>query len=186
MTYDAPEERLARELAPGEELLWSGRPRRGLMLRASDAWAIPFSLFWCGFAIFWEYSVWANGSPWFFRLWGVPFVLVGLYLVIGRFFVDAMERRRTIYGVTSSRVLILTGLFRESIRSVRLRSLAATSLTERADRSGTIVLGREFQGRSVAWERWPGSRKSEPPMLEGIPDVRNVHDLIRRAQATAE
>ena len=73
------------------------------MLRASDAFAIPFGLLWCGFAIFWEWSVVSGGrAPWFFELWGVPFVAVGLYLVFGRFIADAYQRGRTVYGITWS------------------------------------------------------------------------------------
>ena len=79
-------------LGPGEKLLWSGQPEAGLKLRGSDAIVIPFSLMWAGFALFWEYSVLGTNAPLFFKLWGIPFVLVGLYMVVGRFFVDAWMR----------------------------------------------------------------------------------------------
>jgi hypothetical protein len=72
-------QRIERELQPGERLLWSGRPRQGLMFRPADALYIPFSLFWCAFAIFWEVSVLKEGL-WFFVIWGIPFVLVGLFI----------------------------------------------------------------------------------------------------------
>jgi len=134
-----PEQRLARELAAGESLLWSGRPKQGFMLRPQDSFLIPFSLLSCGFAIFWEASVVSSGAPWFFKLWGIPFVLVGLYFVAGRFVVEARQRARTLYGITSSRVIIISGLVRESIQSIQLRGLYDVSLTERPDRSGTIV-----------------------------------------------
>ena len=66
------------------------RPR----VRPGDAGLIPFSLLWCGFAIFWESLAMKTGEllP---ELWGVPFVLVGLYFVFGRFVVDAYVRAHT-------------------------------------------------------------------------------------------
>lgn len=51
----------------------AGRSRE-LLFRSSNAVAIPFSLLWCGFAIFCEASAIARKAPFFFTLWGVPFV----------------------------------------------------------------------------------------------------------------
>jgi hypothetical protein len=76
-------------LMRGERVVWEGRPPGGFMLTATDGLMIPFSLLWGGFALFWNISVWSMGAPLFFRLWGLPFLLVGFYMVIGRFFVDA-------------------------------------------------------------------------------------------------
>src|SRR5215211_2048824 len=88
------------ELGPDERLLWFGGPRKGLRLQAADLFVIPFSLFWCGFALFWESMAIFSGGPFFMALFGIPFVLIGLYMVIGRFIVDAGLRERTFYGVT--------------------------------------------------------------------------------------
>jgi hypothetical protein len=82
-------------LAPGEDVLWTGTPKQGFMLHPFDALLIPFSLLWAGFAIFWETMAIKTGAPMFFWLWGVPFVLVGIYMTIGRFFYDRYVRART-------------------------------------------------------------------------------------------
>src|SRR6266850_4236812 len=71
-----PASEIERELSSGERLLWSGQPQRGIRLRPSDTFVIPFSLLWCGFAIFWEAGVITTRAPFFFKLWGTPFVLV--------------------------------------------------------------------------------------------------------------
>jgi hypothetical protein len=44
---------IEQQLSAGERLLWSGQPRGGIRLHAADIFAIPFSVLWCGFAIFW-------------------------------------------------------------------------------------------------------------------------------------
>jgi hypothetical protein len=178
---------IEKELNSGEKLLWSGRPRQGLRLRASDAFVIPFSLLWCGFAIFWETSVFKGNAPFFFRLWGVPFVLIGLYMVFGRFFADARTRARTYYGVTSERIIIVSGLFSRQIKSLSLRTLTDVSLTERGDGSGTITFGPQFQyafGRQSNIGGWPGSGQNAAPAFDLVEHVKEAYDIIRRAQQT--
>jgi hypothetical protein len=51
------ESAIRSHLAPKERLLWNGHPTQGIVFRRADAFMIPFSLFWGGFAFFWEYSV---------------------------------------------------------------------------------------------------------------------------------
>jgi len=48
------------------------------MLERGDLFAIPFSLLWGGFAIFWLYAAVSAGAPLDFCLFGLPFVLIGL------------------------------------------------------------------------------------------------------------
>jgi hypothetical protein len=174
---------LQRELAPQEKLLWVGQPRQGLLLRSADAFLIPFSLLWGGFAVFWEASVVRTGAPFFFKLWGVPFVLVGVYIVLGRFFVDARQRRRTFYGVSNQRVIIVAGLFGRSIQSLDLGSLPGLSLDERTSGQGTISFGTGQW--PYAWMQgtgWPTGRGRYAPCFDSIADARQVYELIRRAQ----
>jgi hypothetical protein len=165
-------------------LLWAGRPRQGVFLRPADAYLIPFSLFWGGFAIFWEYTVFNSKAPFFFRLWGVPFVAVGLYLIVGRFFVEARQRSKTYYGLTNSRVIIVSGLVDRSVKSLQLRALAEVSLSERADGSGTVTLGPE-NARWSGVAGWPGSNRYTSPALDSIPAARDVYNRIRTAQSEA-
>jgi hypothetical protein len=179
----SPEEISTQHLDPGERLLWSGRPRPGIRLRAQDAFLIPFSLLWCGFAIFWETSVLRRNAPLFFGIWGIPFVLMGLYIVLGRFFVDAKARERTVYGVTNERILFVGGLLARQIKSLPIRNLADVTLTERRDGSGTIVFGQlPFRLDFFPMGSWPGGRRSMPPSFDFIEHARDVYDVIRSAQ----
>lgn len=172
-------------IGPTEKLLWSGRPQRGLMFGSHELFLIPFSLLWCGFAIFWEAQVVLSGAPLFFMLWGIPFVLIGLYLVAGRFVVDMLIRANTVYGITDSRVIIRSGLFRQGMQSLLLRTLSDISLDERGDGTGTILLGPQISWRSSQFGPWLPSSKSGPPKLMGIPDAGRVFDVLLQAQKAA-
>ena len=185
--WDDPESQIKPELGSKERLLWSGRPRCGLVLRAADAFLIPFSLMWGGFAISWEAGVIAAGAPFFFMLWGIPFVLIGLYLIFGRFWVDAKQRAKTYYGVSNERVIIISGLFRRSINSLNIDTLTDVSLTERGDGSGTITLGPTNPWHGwFGGSNWPGAGQYSAPALELIDNARHVYETIRDAQREAK
>ena len=178
--------RLASHLEADERLLWSGRPSQGVRMQVTDAFLVPFSLLWGGFAFFWEYMVIRQGAPWFFVIWGIPFVLVGAHLIVGRFFWDAKRRSATHYAVTDRRIIVSSGLWRPQTRSVNLRTLSDLSMTERANGSGDIVLGSAPPMMSrFASSGWPGMNWYMPPVLEGIPGVREVYGIIRQGQTRA-
>lgn len=183
MTFST-EQRLRPELGRGERLLWSGGPKQGLFFRPSDIVMVPFSLLWAGFAFFWEYAVsQIRGTPIIVLLWGVPFMLIGLYMVAGRFLVEAQLRRRACYGLTDQRVLILGGLFNRQVKSLPLASLGEITISERADRRGTIMFGPSTLGTAmVRGASWPGMGRSGPPVFDLIDDARRVYRLIRETQ----
>lgn len=161
-------------LAPDEYILWSGRPMKGKMLTKNDIIMIPFSIMWCSFAIFWEYSVISIGAPLLFRIWGIPFVLVGLYIVFGRFFHAGYLQKRTFYAITNQRIFRLRNR-KVDILDGRFRPAMHVSVNQ--DGSGTILFdnGSGFQ----RWNRqasWMG--RAAGFTLENIPDVNQVQQII--------
>jgi hypothetical protein len=182
--FNAEDERvLAPELTAGERLLWAGHPRRGVRFTAADLFLVPFSLLWCGFALFWEKAALDSDAPLLFKLWGLPFVAIGLYLVFGRFVVDTARRKKTTYGLTPRRLILVSGLFARQVKSIELPSLGEISLTERTDKSGTVTLGTptglNARSASLMGPSWPGASRYLPPMLEAIEDARAVYEKIR-------
>jgi len=172
------------QLSAGENVLWSGQPRQGIVLRGSDAFMIPFSLMWGGFAIFWEASVIASNAPVFFVLWGVPFVLIGIYLIIGRFFFEAKQRARTYYAVTSERILIVSGLFSQKVKSLNLRTLSDLSLSEGKNGLGTISFGggSPFASLFGGFSGWPGMEAHLGSRFDRIENAKTVYEIIRKTQ----
>ncbi len=178
---------IEQEVGPGERVLWKGHPRGGLRLRGSDIILIPFSLIWGGFAIFWEamalFKIPKSNAPgMLFPLFGIPFVLFGLYFIFGRFFVDAKMRESAEYAVTNRRAIIVSGIFSRRVRSINLQTTPEITLTERPDRSGTITFGSP-----PVYGRW-GQRDllfsgmSAQPAFELIDDARTVYGIIEKAK----
>ena len=165
-----------------EELLWSGRPYAGLRLRTTDALQIPFSLMWCGFAIFWETMVLRGGAPFFFALWGIPFVAAGLYFVAGRFFWDAYRRSVTYYGLTNDAALIVRTALGGGVERIYLPAVTGLNLQLSADGSGTILFAQlpQLGPFTSSWRDWSG--KPAVPAFEYVPDAQRVFDLCTQAQ----
>ena len=134
-------------LRPYESVLWRGKPGRGHLLTRSDIFMIPFSLMWGGFAVYWEASVLRSGATLFFKLWGVPFVLVGLYMIVGRFFHKTWLRKRTEYVVTTERILRRCG---KRVDILQKSALPPMQTTVNADGSGSIVFGAQSGGLGSA------------------------------------
>jgi hypothetical protein len=177
---------IQKHIEPRERVLWSDQPRQGVVFRSSDIFLIPFSLLWGGFAFFWEYSVITQDAPLFFSLFGIPFVAIGAYLIAGRFFVDAKQREKTFYAVTSDRVLIISGLFRLKIKSLSLRTLSDVSVTESKDGSGSISFGHSVPFASLfGGISWPGMEQFSGPSFDAINNVKRVYQLILEAQRNA-
>jgi hypothetical protein len=175
-------------LFPGERILWSGQPSHGLMLSRSDIFAIPFSVLWGGFAIFWNYQAWTDfpesGPDWLFRLWGLPFLAMGLYIMFGRFFYDAWVRRRTYYAVTTERVLIYRTSPWSKLTSRDVGALPMFELTEHRDGTGTIVfdsedVGYSWFGRNRGLGMWAPATTANAQFIR-IDNPRRVYELIRK------
>jgi hypothetical protein len=167
------------QLDGGERLLWSGAPAPGkAALGALPALllAIPFT----GFAVFWIWGAAQTASkapqhdgPWaFFPLFGLPFLLVGLGMLLAPLwaFLGAMK---TVYALTDRRAIIISGLGRRGVRSFTSADIGDVMRVEGSDGRGTVF----FASRSVVNSK--GFERPSRIGFVGIPDVRRVEELIR-------
>jgi hypothetical protein len=181
-------ELLSPYLLPGERILWTGQPKQGLALSGRDGFLIPFSVIWTAFAIFWNVGVWTfadpgGGADWFMRLWGLPFLLIGIYLVIGRFIHDAAIRKRLYYAVTDQRVLVLRGRRSSKVTSLDIHRLPMLELREHRDGTGTFAFDSGSSsffgfGGGNGFDWWVPSLGTAAQFFR-IRDPRKVYELIR-------
>lgn len=182
------DEYFSNRLLDGERVLWSGQPARGLSLRNRDVFQIPFSLLWCGFAVFWTISASQMNAPWFFIAVGGFFVCMGLYFVVGRFLFDSWLRSDMRYAVTNLRILIMRPEPFGRFTALALDRLPAVDLNERIDGSGSIRFGVPAPvWGNRGWTDLTPALDPTPQFLM-IDDARRVFDLIQenaRKSATA-
>lgn len=129
------------ELLTDEHILWSGQPDKSKIFTKGDFLLIPFSLMWGGFAIFWELTVLSFGGPILFKLWGIPFVLVGLYLIFGRFMHKSSIKKKTYYYVTNKRVIVLKDKSRTNIEAEFIDALPAINKNANRNGCGDVIFG---------------------------------------------
>jgi len=177
-------DKFSDELNPGERIIWSGQPQQGFILRPADIFMIPFSLLWGGFAFFWEFMVVSEGAPLFAMFWGIPFVLVGLYMIVGRFFFDRAQRSKTYYALTNERAIIISGVFNQNTKMLDLKKLPEINISTKGNGKGTITFGASHP---MAWmyagNSFPNmGRYQIAPSFEMIEDARTVYQHIKRLQ----
>lgn len=185
MLFAQPSDRFRPYLLTGERVFWCGQPKQGIVLSPRDTFLIPFSLLWGGFAIFWNVSAWRavpdDGYGLFFRLWGLPFLAIGLYFIVGRFFYDAWLRRRLFYAVTDRRVLIFRSEPFPRLTSRDIPSLPLLELSEHRDGTGTVAFDRDEVAFAmfVMRRHFYGWTPPANAQFFRIADPRKVYELIR-------
>ncbi len=162
-------------LTPGEAILWKGKPGKGHLVTSQDVFMIPFSIFWCGFAIFWLVTAVSSGAPVFFWAFGIPFVCVGLYLVFGRFIWTAYIRKKTNYVVTNKKIIRKRG---SRVDMLDGKTLPPMQMNAYNDGSGTIRFGE----MPYYYRRNTINGYQSLFALENIPNVVQVHSILSQIE----
>ena len=126
----SPDDIIRAEIRPGEQILWSGRPRQGIVVHLVDSWSFVGGTFLAAMAGM------TALQPEVSNRW-VGILLLGpiaLYAVVGRFVIDAWQRSRTHYGITSDRILIVVDFPNHRVQSLFYNAIANVSIV--SDRSG--------------------------------------------------
>lgn len=182
---------LQPEMATTERLMWSGRPPQGLRFRRQDIPVALFGVAWTGFAVYWTWNVWQDEGDIIPTAMGGLMVLIGLHQFIGRFFLDAFTRARTWYGVSDSRLVILTEAPTRSLRSSPLAQLPEPSLQSEGIDGGVIEFGSPVVeslpslGQPRRRSRRRRTRVRRGPYLELENGARSALEIIRRARKDA-
>jgi len=168
-------------LAPGERLLWTGRPARvPAWFGWDDAWISGFGLL---VAVMFSViaavpGALAGPNVAFFAV----FIACGAYLALGRVLYRWLRIRRSTYVLTSRRLIAAWG---RTVAASDLRGLLPAQASGRSVicRPATPVATRGWDGWRLILA-WPATTVA-PPLLTGLADPSAVRDLVRQAQLAA-
>ncbi|MCY7360637.1 MAG: hypothetical protein LH629_01005 [Ignavibacteria bacterium] len=162
-------------LKENEKIVWSGRPKQGILMRDVDIIIIPMSLILFGFALIMDYAAFTYQVSFVFKSLGVLLSLSVIYIGVLRFFVNANHRKKLFYCITSKRILVLSG--KKKFSTLPLRNIESLDKTTENDGSGFITFGTVnpvwpwlFGGFYFTAENIPG--------LELVPDADIVYQIL--------
>jgi hypothetical protein len=170
--------KLQGELVRGERVYWAGMPNPRITFHSDDWQAIPFAIMFGGFSIFWETAALRSPST-FMALWGLPFVVIGQYLIWGRFIYDRWLKKRTYYGVTNRRVLIVQEGWKRKISSSYLEFIPV--IEREGERTGTLWFGTKYPviaGKGQKTRSMSRFSVGDVPVFADVDDVDTVYRMI--------
>lgn len=177
---------IQHELPQHEVLLWAGKPRQGLVFRHFDRYLIPFSILWFALAVYWEILAFdvveetaSSMAATFYPLSGIPFVLLGLYALIGRFVVDQKRRANTCYGLTDTQAIIISGRLKPQLKQLDLQAHPLISLSEEQDGYGSITFAHDTSVPMTDSTDIEELHSTDSVTFEMIADAHKVHALIQ-------
>jgi hypothetical protein len=185
-------QKIQPELMSSENIHWAGMPNPRVVFHSDDWATIPFSLAWTGFFVFWEaqaFGFWQgtsrdNGTNALMVLRGIPFLVIGNYIVWGRFLSDAWLKRRTYYAVTNRRVLVLQEGRSRKTSTIFLEEIP--QIEKEGNATGTLWFGTKCP---VVVPRGRRSRNmsrfslGDVRLFADIDDVDSIHRLIMDLRA---
>jgi len=177
-------------LQDGEVILWQGQPdtalRWGDLVSPQTAFGAvfsAFSLFWMGSAFVMVSGSGAPGAFVLFPLFGLPFLAIGLYMVGGRVWIDALRRAGTWYTLTDRTAFVATAfLGRKTLDSYPLAEMPHITLDDGDPGSVLFGGGRPVRGSAHRIEWSAAEAAGKPTGFRHIREARRVYGMMRDAR----
>jgi hypothetical protein len=168
-------------IGPGIVPVWVCMPVQGMSYRVIPV-LFNSNLVFLVIAVVIETGAIATNDSLLFKLIGVPWVLAGLLLVIGRFCFDTYRRAHTIYALTKDYAYIVRDGRFPFVVSLNLATTHPISFRRRGDGSGTVTFGPRFLSfSSEMFYSYSRRTFSDVPNVDEV--FRFVTDAVVRAHA---
>lgn len=184
LTYPDAQLRAQSELQASETLVWSGVPNPRRAAIASISETMISGIFWVGFAFLWMIQAYGDAASASMAsshtsspvrgtlIVAFVFLLLGLLELAGRPLWIYRRALRTVYAVTSHRIMIIRGGGSSSVDSLDPAEIYDLKCRQRKNGSGDVMITTNFSYRAkniLAKRRW---------WFYGVPSAKEVTHLI--------
>jgi len=133
------------DLISGENILWSGRPGLSILSSKGIIFIILFGIFWLGFSLFWVITAYLGSGMLLFPLFGLPFVIIGIFLVFGLPVYIRSKKKNTFYAITDKRIIIITSKRgNKDVQTTFIKDIKGINKIVKRNGVGTIVFGNNL------------------------------------------
>lgn len=162
-------------LTAGEQILWSGKPRKTAFIAAQSLTMMPIALIWLCFDMtFISQMLRADGFE-LFTLGFFALHLMPVWIWLGSVITAPKRWRNTNYYVTNRRIIIQGGflavneksLFFKEIRSVQNK----VGLFDKLFGTGTILFNSEL---------FSGKNRATPPSFQYLENAKQIYARVQR------
>lgn len=163
-------------LAPGEAILWRGKPKRSAFIATKSLTLMPIAIIWLILDMNFIIAAFSGGEMLFFLIPFFALHLMPVWIWLGSMLTAGKRWKNTNYYVTNRRIIIQggflavneTSLFYKDLRNANLR----IGLLDKLFHTGDIVFDNGLHYHS--------NRKQHSPSLEDLEDAPGVYQRIQR------
>lgn len=179
------------ELTEGEVILWAGRPLQETVFHWKDLFLLPFGVISSAGSLLslsaaFGFSNWdpSDAIP---LLGGLVFLVVGQYLIWGRFVIALWKKRRTFYAVTTQRVIVVQNLRQRTVLCSYIDTMPEIMRSGRLREVSTLRFAK--QGSFLVSEQnlriWDPFFLEESPAFVDLEEADGVYHLVAALRAKA-
>ena len=161
-------------LNPGEKVLWQGQPSSKLRLQFKHPMHHVVGLIFVVFSVFWMTQAAAAGG--LFWMFGLIFLVIGLFNAGGVFFWRAYAAKVTWYSLTNQRALIATDF---PLIGRQLRSWPINAQSPLSFKQGAAVSDLYFASQRV---RTKNGSYMRPIGFEGLTEGAQLYQTMLKIQ----
>ena len=164
-------------LAPGETILWRGKPQKKAFIASRSLTMLPIAIIWLIFDLSFIANAFGGGGMVFFMIPFFALHLMPVWIWLGSTLTAGKRWQNTMYYVTNRRIIIQggflavneTSLFYKDIRNAQLR----IGLLDHLLHTGDIVFDSGICNHH--------NKQQKGPAMEDLEDPHSVYNRVQKA-----